>query len=63
VKAVSELFAPVGGEVVAVNTELPAKPEQINADPHGAWMIKLKVTAPNDVRSLLDSTQYGDLVK
>jgi len=63
VKAVSELFAPVGGEVIAVNTDLPAKPEQVNTDPHGTWMIKLKVTAPNDLRSLLDSAQYADLVK
>jgi glycine cleavage system H protein len=63
VKAVSELFAPVGGEVVAVNADLPAKPEQVNADPHGAWMIKLKVTSPNDVRALLDSAQYAELVK
>jgi glycine cleavage system H protein len=63
VKAVSELFAPVGGEVVAVNADLPAKPEQVNADPHGTWMIKLKVTSPNDVRALLDSAQYAELVK
>jgi glycine cleavage system H protein len=63
VKAVSELFAPVGGEVLAVNTDLPSRPEQVNADPHGAWMIKLKLSNPGDVGTLLDSVKYAELVK
>src|SRR5690606_23488162 len=44
VKAVSELYAPVSGEVVEVNGDLSQKPEFVNSDPHGAWMIKIKVS-------------------
>jgi glycine cleavage system H protein len=63
VKAVSELFAPVGGEVVAANTELGQRPEQVNTDPHGSWMIKIRVANPAELDALLDSAQYADLVK
>ncbi len=62
VKAVSELYAPVAGEVVEVNSALKAKPEAVNTDPHGSWMIVVKVHHP-DVHGLLDATQYADLVK
>ena len=59
VKAVSELFSPVAGEVVEVNTALVAKPETINSDPHGrAWMIKLKVSDPKASGDLLDAAGY-----
>jgi glycine cleavage system H protein len=61
VKAVSELYAPVSGEVTEVNGALAERPEAVNADPHGSWMIALKVTGGAD--GLLDSTQYADLVK
>src|SRR5438552_18514357 len=44
VKAVSELYAPVSGEVVEVNTALKQKPETVNSDPHGSWMIVVKLT-------------------
>jgi glycine cleavage system H protein len=63
VKAVSELFSPLAGEVSAVNTDLSSKPEQVNSDPHGSWMIKLRVSAPDDARRLLSSEEYAALVK
>lgn len=63
VKAVSELYSPVGGEVVEVNTALAARPEKINKDPHGeAWMIVLKVAEPSEVGALLDAAAYEALV-
>ena len=63
VKAVSELFAPVSGEVVDVNASLKAKPEAVNANPHGSWLIAVKLTKPDEVGGLLDAAQYADLVK
>jgi glycine cleavage system H protein len=63
VKAVSELYAPVTGEVVEVNSALKEKPEGVNSDPHGSWMIVLKLANPGETGALLDSTQYADLVK
>jgi glycine cleavage system H protein len=63
VKAVSELYAPVAGEVVEVNSALTEKPETINGDPHGAaWMIVLKLADPAAVAQLLDAGAYGALV-
>jgi glycine cleavage system H protein len=63
VKAVSELYCPVDGEVVEVNTALVSKPETINKDPHGeAWMIVLKVTNPAGLAALLDAKAYEALV-
>jgi glycine cleavage system H protein len=58
VKAVSELFAPMSGEVVAVNDSLKNKPEAVNSDPHGTWMIKVRVASPTDAGALLDAPQY-----
>lgn len=63
VKAVSELFSPMSGEVIEVNTAIKDHPEAINADPHGSWMIVLKLTNPGEAQGLLDSAQYGNLVK
>jgi len=62
VKAVSELFAPVGGEVVEVNEAVKAHPEAVNTDPHSAWMIKVRVSDPSDTEELLDSEQYQGLL-
>ena len=63
VKAVSELYSPVAGEVVEVNAALAAKPETINKDPHGeAWMIVLKMADPAGVGALLDAAAYQALV-
>jgi glycine cleavage system H protein len=63
VKAVSELYAPVSGEVVEVNSTLKDKPEVVNADPHGSWMIVLKLTDAGEAGALLDAETYADLVK
>jgi len=63
VKAVSELYAPVSGTVVDVNTALKEKPEGVNSDPHASWMVVLKLSDPGEADALLDLTQYSDLVK
>ncbi len=63
VKAVSEIFSPVSGEVVKVNKELAEKPEKVNSAPHESWMVTLKLTDPSEVNSLLDATQYTELAK
>jgi len=59
VKAVSDIFSPVSGEVTEVNDTLSATPETINNDPHGTgWLIKMKVENPAAVSSLLDAAAY-----
>ena len=63
VKAVSELYSPVTGEVVDVNAQLKNKPESINSDPFGSWMIVIKLTNPDEAGSLLDAAQYQELLK
>jgi glycine cleavage system H protein len=63
VKAVSELYSPLAGEVVEVNAPLADKPETINQDPHGAaWMIVIRLADPAAVASLLDAAAYEALV-
>jgi glycine cleavage system H protein len=63
VKAVSELYSPVAGDVVEVNAPLADKPETINQDPHGAaWMIVIKLADPTAPGSLLDAAAYEALV-
>ena len=64
VKAVSELFSPVAGEVVEVNSELTQKPEVINKDPHGAaWMMVVRITDPATVEALMDAKAYEAFVE
>lgn len=63
VKAVSELFAPVAGEVLAVNGDLGAHPDQVNKQPHDAWMIKVKLSNAGDLASLLDAAAYDALTQ
>jgi len=63
VKAVSELFSPVSGEVIAVNPDLAAHPEAINTTPHAAWMIRLRPSTPAETDGLLSAAAYSDLVK
>jgi glycine cleavage system H protein len=59
VKAVSELFAPIAGEVVAINARLDKEPALVNTDPYGAgWMIKVKPSNPLDLDALLGSAAY-----
>ena len=60
VKAVSELFAPMSGEVVAVNDELKNHPETVNGDPHASWMIKVKLASPADTGELMDAPKYEE---
>ncbi len=63
VKAVSDLFAPVSGEVVEVNDALSAKPELVNQEPYGSgWMVKLRVTAADELDELLDAAAYDAIV-
>jgi glycine cleavage system H protein len=64
VKAVSELFSPVAGEVVEINSELTAKPELINEDPHGeAWMMVVRITDRATVEALMDAKAYKTFVE
>ena len=63
VKAVSELYAPVSGEVLEVNDALKEKPDAVNSKPHESWMIVLKYGDAAEASSLLDATQYADLTK
>jgi len=59
VKAASDIYAPVGGEVVAVNESLAGAPEQINQDAYGAWLFKLKPANSSEIDGLLDAAAYG----
>jgi glycine cleavage system H protein len=61
VKAVSELFAPVTGEVVEVNTTLRDTPEAVNQQPHETWMVRIRMTG--EPADLLEAAEYSDLVK
>jgi glycine cleavage system H protein len=62
VKAVSDLYAPVAGEVTEVNAELGAKPELVNSDPFGeGWMIRVKVVDADQLAGLLDAAGYDQL--
>ncbi len=58
VKAVSDLFSPVSGKVIAVNEELKSAPDQINQDAHGTWIIKVELSNPAELGTLLDAAAY-----
>jgi len=63
VKAVSDIYAPVSGEVIEVNEALTQTPELLNRDPHGeAWLAKIRLSAPEELERLLSAAQYRDLV-
>jgi glycine cleavage system H protein len=63
VKAVSEIYAPVSGEVVEANSSLQNVPEKINSDPHGdAWLVKVRLANPAEVKSLMDATTYEKFI-
>ena len=62
VKAVSDLFAPVSGTVTAVNEELASSPEKINADAHSAWMLKVTLKDPAELKNLLSAQDYEKYV-
>ena len=64
VKAVSELFAPVSGEVVEVNEALSTKPELVNTDPYGdGWMVKVKVSTPEEADELMNAEEYEEYIE
>ncbi len=58
VKAASDIYAPIGGEVIAVNEDLGDSPEALNEDPYGAWIFKLKPSNPAELDKLLDAAGY-----
>ena len=63
VKAVSDLYCPISGEVVDVNRAVTERPETVNQDPYAAWLIALRVTGPGELSTLLDADGYGEVVK
>ena len=63
VKTVSDLFLPVSGEIIEFNEDLEDTPEDVNAEPYSkGWMIKMKVSDPDDLNQLLDPNQYRELI-
>ncbi len=63
VKAVSDVFAPLSGEIVALNEALADAPENINADPYGeGWLVRVRLSDPSEVESLLDAGAYKELL-
>ncbi len=62
VKAVSELYLPIGGEIVAVNDALEDAPELINQDPYGSWIVKVNPSNQGEVESLLTSEEYKKIL-
>lgn len=63
VKAVSDLFAPLSGEIVEVNNSLANQPEVINKDPYGeGWLVKIKFSNKNEINNLLDKSAYEELI-
>ena len=63
VKTVSDLYLPVSGEILEFNETLNGAPEQINKDPYGeGWIVKVKMSNPAEVESLLDAAEYGELI-
>ena len=63
VKAVSDIYSPVSGEVVAINDTLTGAPEKLNEDPHGAaWLVKVRLSAPDEIKQLLSASDYQTYV-
>jgi glycine cleavage system H protein len=62
VKTVSDLFMPISGEVIEINTSLEDSPESINAAPYENWIIKVKISDSSELEDLLTSESYADLV-
>ena len=63
VKAVSDVFAPLSGEVTGVNDALSETPEKINEDPYGdGWLVKVRLSDPSEAESLMDSAAYGEML-
>jgi glycine cleavage system H protein len=63
VKAVSDIYSPVSGEVVEINQTLAEAPEKLNADPHGAaWLVKIKLSAPAEIENLMSAADYQSYI-
>lgn len=62
VKAASDIYAPIAGEIIAVNEDLNQAPEQINQNPYGAWLVRIKAALPDEVQTLLSSQDYSESV-
>ncbi|HXO36378.1 MAG TPA: glycine cleavage system protein GcvH [Candidatus Acidoferrales bacterium] len=62
VKAVSDLYAPASGSVTEVNGDLATSPENVNKDPHGSWMMKIRLQNPGELDALLSSADYEKFV-
>jgi glycine cleavage system H protein len=63
VKAVSDIFSPVSGEVVEINETLSTTPEKLNQDPHGdAWLVKIRMSAPDETKQLMTAAQYQNYI-
>ncbi len=62
VKAVSDIIAPLSGEVLEVNDAVVESPETVNDDPYGAWLVKVKLADPTEAEGLLDSARYQALL-
>ena len=63
VKAVSDIYAPVSGEVTAINESLADAPETLNADPHGAaWLVKIRLSAPGEIQNLMTAAAYESYI-
>ena len=64
VKAASEVYMPIAGEIIAVNDELTSEPEMVNEDPFGnGWMVKIRITDSSNLANLLDADAYKKLVE
>lgn len=64
VKAVSELYMPISGEITAVNTDLEENPERVNVSPYGTgWMIKVAPSDPGEIDALMDNASYVEMLK
>jgi glycine cleavage system H protein len=64
VKAVSDVFAPLSGEIIEVNEALADSPENVNQDPYGeGWMVKIRLSDPSEVEQLMDVDAYKELLK
>jgi len=64
VKAVSDIFAPVSGEVTQINESLASAPETLNSDPHGAaWLVKVRMSAPDEIKQLLSAQDYQTYIE
>ncbi len=60
IKSVSDLYAPVTGEVIAKNSDVEGSPEKINSDPYGSWLIKVKIKNTTELNNLLSPDQYKE---